>query len=814
MSSTDRKSPRFSISNSTINTPLQLRLMLQNYLRIVLRNVRKNVFYVLVNVLGMGIALACCIIAYVNYQFDRDFDAFHTKKNRVFKLDSRKTSNDLIYGITPLPLAKAAAEKIPEIEEAVRLYSLRSNVKSKGTVYNEVVHFVDEGFFNLFDFPISRGSTQDISKPESIILTEKIAKKYFGNEDPIGRTIELFTDQDFRKPMKVIALVGEYPFNSSIHFDMIAHTDHIMFQGEPIDHQDWARFADVTFVQLKDPGAKSRVEEQLAQFVPIQNSNREDWQINAFLLDPLSDIAHTALEKRANYLRESTPPSAVWGPSLLAFLLLLAACLNLTNTTIALSNRRLKEMGVRKVMGSSRKQLVGQLLGESFGICLLAFGLSLCFVQLLLPQYNAMWDFLELEISYFDNLSLVGFLIITLLGATFLAGAYPAFYISGFEVTKIFRGKVQFSGNNLFSRFMLGAQVMIAIMALAGGFVFARNANFQKTADMGYLREGVMAVPVLDGQSYEILKEKAAQHPDVIKMAGARDQVGSIYRTKDAKWRDEDVEVHYLGAGEGYLDMMQIRLKEGRFLAEERGSDAEGSIMVNEKLVRRLAWEDPLNQQLLIDSNYYQVVGVVEDFYQGDFFRPLEPLVIQMIPKEEYHLLALTAPAEKLIGINQYLLEEWNALFPYRPYEGFFQDQVLAKEALITNNVKWVFVFFAVITVILTTVGLFALISLNIVRRMKEIAIRRVVGASLKNITVLLNFRYFLISFLGVLVGTAGGYFLVRSLLDSIFAVHVGVEPWVLGLAGMGVLGIIVLTILLKMLGVIRMNPARVLRSE
>lgn len=788
--------------------------MLQNYLRIVLRNVRKNAFYVLVNVLGMGIALACCIIAYVNYQFDRDFDAFHSKKDRVFKLDSRKASNDLIYGITPLPLAEAAAQNIPEIEEAVRLYTLRSNVKSKGTVYNEVIHFVDDGFFNLFDFPITRGSAQDIGKPESIILTEKIAKKYFGEEDPIGKTIEMFTGEDYQKPMKVIALVGDYPFNSSIHFDMIAHTDHIMYRGAPINHQDWARFADVTFFQLKDPSAKERVEEQLAQFVPIQNSNREDWEISAFLLDPLSDIAHTALDKRANYLGESTPPSAVWGPSLLAFLLLLAACLNLTNTTVALSNRRLKEMGVRKVMGSSRKQLVWQLLGESFGICLLAFFLSLFFVQLLLPQYNAMWDFLELKINYFNNLPLLAFLLLSLIGATLLAGAYPAFYISGFEVTKIFRGKVQFSGNNLFSRFMLGAQVMIAIMALAGGFVFARNASFQKTADMGYLREGVMAVPVLDGQSYEILKEKASQHPDVIEIAGASDQVGSIYRTREAKWRDQDIEVHYLGAGEGYLDLMEVRLKEGRLLDEQRGSDLERSIMVNEKLVHSLGWEDPLNQQLVIDSNYYEVVGVVEDFYQGDFFNPIEPIIIQMIPKEEYHLLALTAPSEKLIAINQYLLDEWNALFPYRPYEGFFQDQVLAEEALITDNIKWLFMFFAAITVILTAVGLFALISLNIVRRMKEIAIRRVVGASLKNITVLLNFRYFLISFLGVLAGAAGGYFIVKGLLDSIFAVHVGVEAWVLGLAGAGVLFLVMLTILLKMIGVVQMNPSKILRSE
>ncbi|NRB51118.1 MAG: ABC transporter permease [Saprospiraceae bacterium] len=788
--------------------------MLQNYLRIVLRNVRKNAFYVLVNVIGMGIALACCIIAFVNYQFDRDFDAFHSKRDTVFKLDSRKTSNDLIYGITPLPLAAAAKQNIPEVEDAVRLYTLRSNVKSNQNVYNEVIHFVDDGFFEMFDFPITKGSALDIGKPESIILTEKMAIKYFGDEDPIGKTIEMFAGLESQKAMTVIALVGEYPFNSSIHFDMIAHTDNITFRGAPINHQDWSRFADVTFLKLKDAKDKARVEEQLAQFVPIQNSNREDWEISAFLLDPLSDIAHTAMKKRTNYLRESTPPSAVWGPSLLAFLLLLAACLNLTNTTIALSNRRLKEMGVRKVMGSSRKQLMTQLLGESFGICLLAFVLSLFLVPVLLPQYNAMWDFLELEITYFNNPALMAFLVGSLLTATLLAGAYPAFYISGFEVTKIFRGKVQFSGNNLFSRVMLGAQVMIAIMALAGGFVFARNASFQKTADMGYLREGVMAVPVLDGQSYEILKEKAAQHPDVIELAGASGQVGNIYQTKEVKWRDQDLEVHYLGTGEGYLDMMEINLKEGRFLTEERGSDTERSIMVNEKLVANLGWQDPLNQQIMIDSNAYQVVGVVEDFYQGDFFNPIEPVIIQMIPKENYHLLALKAPSEKLVAINQYLLNQWNELFPYRPYEGFFQDQVLAKEALITNNIKWLFIFFAVITVVLTSVGLFALISLNIVRRMKEIAIRRVVGATLQNITVLLNFRYFLISILGVLVGAAGGYFIVKGLLDSIFAVHVGVEPWVLGLAGLGVLFLVMLTILLKMIGVVQMNPSKILRSE
>ncbi len=788
--------------------------MFKNYLLIIVRNIRTNSFYVLVNVLGLGIAIACCVIAFTNYQFDKNFDAFHSKKDTVFRVDSRKASNSFTYGITPLPLAKEAAERIPEVKQAVRLYSMNSMVKAEQTVFSENLHFVDNGFFDLFDFPIISGSAIELEKPESIMLTEKMAKKYFGDADPLGQRLEIFAGETYQKVMTVVAIVGEYPFNSSIQFDMVAHLDHVMYKGQPIDQGDWARFTDVTFLELNQAEAKERVEGQLAQFVPIQNSNREDWQINGFLLDPLSQMAHHSKDRRADYLRESIPPSAVWGPNVMALLLLLAACLNFMNTTIALSNRRLKEMGVRKVMGGSRKQLVLQLLGESFAICLLAFVLSLFLVEVLMPMYNAMWPFVALEANYLDNMPLAAFLIFSLFGVTLLAGAYPAFYISSFNVTQIFKGKVRFSGNTVFSRLMLGSQIMIALVALVGGFVFARNAAFQRTADMGYLKEGVMSIPVLDGQSYEILKEKALQNPQVIKVAGASDQIGSIYRNEDIKWRDQDLEARLMGVGEGYLDLMQVGLAGGRFLDGSRASDFEQAIMVNERLLTQLNIDDPLNQQLEIDSINYSIVGVVKDFYQTDFFDPIEPLVIRLIQPESYQLLALNAPVEELIGVNQYLMDQWTTLFPYRPYSGFFQDQVLAQEATITNNVKWLFIFCAVVTVLLTIVGLFALVSLNIVRRMKEIAIRRVVGANFRQIAVLLNRKYFIITLGGILIGSAGGYLLAQSVLDSIFAVHVGVEIWVLIIASIGVLAIVLLTIGLKMLGITQMNPSTILRTE
>lgn len=788
--------------------------MLKNYLLIIARNFRKNSFYILVNVFGLGIAMACCVIAFTNYQFDKHFDAFHSKKDRIFRVDSRKASNSLIHGITPLPLGKEASDRIPEVKQAVRMYSMNTTVKSAETAYNENIHFVDAGFFDLFDFPIIKGSVAELSNPESLVLTEKTAKKYFGNTDPIGQNIEIFAGETFQKAMKVVAIVGEFPFNSSIQFDIVAHLDHVVYQGEPINLQDWARFTDVTFLELNQPEDINKVQEQLAQFIPLQNANRKDWEINAFLLDPLTQMAHHSKDKRADYLTESLPPSAVWGPSIMAFLLLLGACLNFTNTTIALSNRRLKEMGLRKVMGGSRKQLVMQLLGESFGVCLLAFLLSLLFVEVLMPMYNAMWSFVALEANYFENIPLVLFMLSSLLGITLLAGAYPAFFISGFSVSQIFRGKVRFSGNNLFSRLMLGSQIMIALVALVGGFVFTRNAAFQRYADMGYLKEGIMAIPVLDGQSYELLKEKALQNPNTIQVAGASDQIGNIYRNKELKWRDQDLEAKYLGVGEGYLDLMKVGLVAGRFLDGRRASDFEQAIMVNERLLKSLNIDDPLSQQLYMDSTAYSIVGVVKDFYQGDFFSPIEPLVIRMIQPTNYELLALSAPAEQLTNVSQYLMDQWKTIFPYRPYAGFSQDQVLAEEARITNNIKWLFIFSAMITVILTIVGLFALISLNIVRRMKEIAIRRVVGASLSQIAVLLNRRYFIITLFGIIIGGVGGYFLAKSILDSIFAVHVGVEIWVLGLASLGVLAMVLLTIALKMLGIIKMNPSNILRSE
>lgn len=789
--------------------------MLKNYLKIALRNIWKSKLYFGINVMGLGIALACSIIAYLNFAFDQSFDAFHEKRDSIYRVNMIRQSNGLEYGLAPLPLGSAAARDIPGIRRCVRVEYGQAAVKRGETVLSESIQYVDPEFFELFDFPLVAGSYETLNDRNKILISETVAKRYFGEENPIGKELVLHPGEPHQFSLLVGAVLAERPMNSSIDYSLITHFDKLLVDGKKQAPDDWSFFAALTFFELDGHHLPSAITGELNErYLGLHNQHIGRLKASSYVLEPFTEAAHRAArdEVRGNYLRQSLPVPAVWGPIVMAILLLLTACLNFTNTAISAAGRRLKEIGIRKVMGGTQRQLIWQLLGENFLICLMALVAGLVLVEVFLPPYNQMWPYLHLEANYLSDWPLLAFLAGILALTALLAGAYPAFYISGFRPVAIFRGKLQFGGSNLFTRILLGVQVMIALVAVLAGLAFARNAAFQQQADVGYSRHGLLGCVVNSEAEFQRLEQALKSNPKVEGFAGTTHHLGYGVRGQDLEARGERYDILHMGIGKGYLELMGFEMAEGRPFDDELESDNR-SMLVNERLVQEFGWEEPIGQQVVMDSVTYTIVGIVKDFVQ-DFFNPVTPLAFTRAEPEDYRFLVLRTSTGNLLAMEEELRARWAELFPYQPYRGFFQDEVLAQELSITNNIKWMFLFLAAVAILLSMAGLFAMVSLNVLKRLKEIAIRRIVGARAHHIAFLLNKNYLWIFALAAILGTAGGAFLAWKLMDSIFAIHAGLNPGMMAGAALGVVLLALGTISLKVFGVLRVNPAEILRRE
>lgn len=788
--------------------------MLQNYFKIALRNLRRNKIYVLINVLGLGLALASGIIAYLNWKFNDDFDNQHRQKDQLFRVEVFKSSNDQLYGVSPLPLGDAALNDISGIQESIRLNIGHGVIKSGDDVYNERLYYADKNFLEVFDFEILNGDAKSLLDKSKVLITEEMAVKYFGDEDPIGESLIINPGKEDEKSLAVGAVLKNIPLNSSIRFNFLTNFGNQYYQGRPLDQTDWRHFTHVHFLKLQNPSEAPQIAKNLNRYVSIQNKAREDWQIKSFFLEPITTIAANSHSVRWNYLTRNYPSAAVWGPIVMAIMLLLTSCLNFTNTTISLSNQRLKEMGVRKVMGGTQKQLIAQLLSESFVICMMALVAGIAFVEFFLPPYNEMWPYLHLEANYFENLPLVMFMGATLLITVILGGAYPAFYISSFNPTNIFRGSVKFSGNNLFSRILLGIQIAISLSAVIVGVAFAQNASFQETADLGYDNDDILIVPTYEKGTFEGFRNVVDNNPKVIASSGTRHHFEADVAITNYEIQGEEHECRFYGIGQNYFEVMDMELVEGRFLDHNRKLDYENALLINETFAKRHQLDKPVGQKITIDSVEHTIVGVAKDFLYEGFFNPIEPTVLKLVKPDRFIFCVIEAKPDDLIALNNELKTKWTSLFPFTPYEGFFQLEQMGMDVRVNKNITIITLFLAVVTILLSSAGLFALVSLNIMKRLKEIAIRKVVGASTGHIAYLINKNYIWIFLIAAVIGSVGGAFEAELVMGSIFATHADVGIGVLIIGCLAVFLIAALTVGHKIYKVTKTNPSDILKAD
>jgi len=751
--------------------------MIKNYFIVALRNFSRNKIFVLINTLGLGLALACCIIGYLNYKFAAGFNQMHKNKEHIFKIGVTKKIQDeqVKYGITPVTLGPAIEAEMDEVAgEVIRYTRTTDAIKYGDKILNKDIAFADPRFFEVFTYPLLSG-TDILNDPGTIIITRRMAIAYFGDDDPLGKRLNLITPEGKQFGFTVSGVIEDIPLNNSMQFDaIVSYQNFLDIRG--YDEMDWKHWQAATFLYLEDTDLIDRVEKMLQKYAAPQNTSRPDWPISSFYTTSLSDMAKGGRNIRAFWLWPAPVAAATYTPAILAVLILLIACFNFTNTSLMMMGKRLKEIGVRKALGGTRAQLAIQFIIESALLSAIAVLISLAVANYLVPAYNSLWQDMSIEMNLMEDISLLIFIGIMLLVTTGLSGVYPALYVSRLKPVKIIKGPFRYGRISRFSKVLLMLQFGFSLMALLAAVGFLQNATYQEQLGLGYDEKSVIGIPVRNDNQAQVFINTIRHNPDIEIVSNTADHVGRNDWSMVVKGKDEkELEVHVFDVGLHYLEAMNINLNSGRyFTAENEITDRETSVVINQMLADEFGWEEPLGKIVNYhDTIQKKIIGVVDNFNTYGYFIPRQPTMFRLIPDEQTNLVIVKAKSSNLLDVNRFLVEQWLKVNPTSPYEGFYQEQQVAASLEVNQNIVLVLGFLATVALLMSSIGLFTMVSLSILRRTKELGIRKVLGASTANLVKTINLQYLLILLLASIFGAMGGYFLTQALMSGIYADHV-----------------------------------------
>lgn len=789
--------------------------MFKNYIKIAIRNLLRNKFYTFVNVFGLGVAMAICVVGYVNYNFSQSFDSNHANIEKIHLILGFNDNGKWAH--TPFPMAQSITEQIPEVENITRMSIRRGNLRYGDKVFGERLHFVDNEFFDIFSFPLIKGTGKSFQSREGVILCESLAQKYFGDEDPIDKEIILSLDGEKEITLKVHGIISDPPLNSTLQLSAATSIENYEYLRE-FDFQRWDQFSQATIMKINDPSKVESVEQKLQKFVEVQNTSNPEFHCKGFQVLPYSELALINREISSNPFNQGMHPAAIITPSVIALLVLLLACFNFINTAIAYANRRLREIGIRKVIGGLRTQLVSQFMGENLLLCFLALIVAALLSEIFVPAYDSLWPELSLGMNYSENLGLIGFLLGMLLFTAVAAGAYPAFYISKFRPVEIIKGKLKLGGTNPMIRILLTMQLAIAMTTIIGAAVLSQNANYITNMDLGYDMDNIIVIPIRGEQQYSILKNSLESNPEITSIAATRHLMNRSFTGRDIIVDAEEKYAHLFEVGENYLATLDFELSDGNKFTTGLESNLGKEVIVNETLVRRFGFEQPLGKQITMKetdtAEVCTIVGVVKDFYPNGLWSRLRPTVMRLVPPDQYRYMTIRYHEKNRGQIMGTIENLWKSSFPHLPYRGFWFEDTYAENGQVNESIKLVFQYIALMVLIISCMGLYALVSLNISKRTKEIGVRKVLGATVANIGALVSREFIILTLIGSILASVMGYYLTNMLMGSIWVYHTdfGIMPFVL--APLLVITLALLTVSYRIYSAATANPVDALRYE
>jgi putative ABC transport system permease protein len=781
--------------------------MFRNYLLVTFRNLLKYKVFTIINILGLGIALSVCIVAFFNHMFNYEFNRTHENFNKIYRVNSFRDiqGREQEYGIVPATLGLRIKKDIPGIEKSARLIRSGTSVKKGNDLFP----------MQIFTFPLIHGDQKSIENQGNVLISQTAANTLFGKEYPTGKTVSIIDGNNKESAFTVGAVFTDLPENSSFRIDILLNYDNYLLTSGQND-ADWKMWTTALFIQVPDKSLLPSIIQSMKTYLLVQNRAREDFRISRFTLIPLKEIGSNSRNIWSNGLFPSLHPAALIGPSIMAILILLVACFNFANTSIATFSKRLKEIGLRKTFGGQRRQLATQFMFETLIICSLALFVGIAFAEFLVPAYSSLWAYMSIEMTFAGHSFFLVFLILLLLLTGFIAGVYPAIHVSSFSPASVLKGASPFRGAGKLSSVLLTLQFTISVMALVAGIVFTKNADYQNTLDLGYDRDKLIIVPVRQAY-FTSFRNEILTNPKVISAEGTQNHIGYGGYRRPVKDAEKQLEVDVMDIGPGYAQTMGLRLVEGRFFDESRAAadQKNGSIIVNKKLVNDFGWKEAVGRTITVyDTTKLTVIGVVEDYYSNGLWSEIEPAILRLTPASRFGLLAVRAKPEDLPGVLDYLSSKWKNMSTNFIFGGRLQEDLMQEEKDINGSIMKVNIFLAITATLLSLIGMYNLVSLDIIRRTKEVGIRKIQGAPVPLLMFLVSKKFLVVLVVASFLGCAGGYYMSVMLLDSIWDYFVEIKIGILLLSASIMFVATLLTIIFKVAKAAMKNPVVSLRYE
>jgi ABC-type antimicrobial peptide transport system permease subunit len=793
--------------------------MLRNYLTVAVRNLIKNKVYVMINVAGMGVALAFCLTIYLIYAYNNEFDDFYKGISNIVRVhEFKQDASGQIqrFELAPIAMGPRIPKEISGVADQTRYLNWGGNLKYEDVLFRESIAYVDSNFLDFFKIQLKTGSLSGINDKNNIFLTEELAKKYFGDEPVLGKRMSIQYGTGKSIELTVAGVFEQIPMNSSFIFDALTSIENFMY-GNSIAEDDWTPWQQASiYLRLNEGIDPEQIESQMDKYVAIQNDAREEWKISEFELVDFKDasiVNQGVIDGSNANFRLRTEVLVIF--SIMALLILLIACFNLANTSMSLIGSRTREIGVRKVMGGGTTQVFFQFLMEMSFTSLLAILVGMAVFTWMADWFYSIWD-APIHFTYFSKLNFfIAFVLLFLLTAI-TSGLYPALYSRRFNPSDIFRNQIKLKGTSITSRIMNGLQFAISITMLVAGIVFSQNSEFLKMLDMGYDSENLMVMYVDNEDEYKELEAKIRNRADVEDYTGTSSHFGWSYEDTFLVLDSGNVEVRSYRIGDEYFRLMGIEVNKGRKFYEDNATDIEESIIVNEEYVKRFELEDPIGKMVNLDEGKRYIVGVVDNFVREIWSGgKTVPEVFIPVTEEEYRIFVVKARDENKQEVFNYLSESWKEVIPDRPFNGRYQEELALGSAVMeNNNMRQIFFALAILGGLLSITGIFALSSLYVAKRTKEIGIRKVLGATSQRILIQLNSGFFWTMIIASIVGGIMGYLLTDQILNIMYRYHISVGIMTLVFGSLFVLVVALITTSLTILSAANTNPAYILRDE
>ena len=792
--------------------------MFWNYLKIAWRNIKRYKGYSFINIFGLAIGLACCILILLWVQDELNFDRFHTNTDNLYRIvtEFHKTEPVTHYWPVCAPLAPALKEEYPEIIKATRFTRLRRGqlIKFGEKIFLEPrICLTDPDFFTMFTFLFLEGDPQTaLSNPNSIVLVESVSAKYFGNENPVGKVLNINNEFDFT----VTGILKDIPENSTIQFDFLIPFIRIEdFEKAWAVLDNWTLSGFATYVQLEKKASAETLVNKIAYYLKNHVPESED----VIYLQPFEDV-HLYSSHIQFSVEGQGDIAYVFIFSLVAFFVLIIASINFMNLATARSATRAREVGLRKVVGATRAQLIRQFFCESVGMAFFSLILAVVLVELFLPAFaNLSGKILVLDFSSHYHIVLA-IVIITLITG-FISGTYPALFLSSLRPVKVLKGALKTEGRGfLFRRILVVSQFSLSILLIICTIVVSQQIGYIQNKKLGLNREHVVYLPIREylAEKYETFKTELDNTAGIMNVAASSSlpTSGVILTTDKVSWEgknpEDNVVLEVTSTGYDFIETFDMEVVEGRSFSKEFLTDEEEAVVINETAKKIIGMEDPVGKQLILGDSATTIIGVVKDYHFKSLHSEIEPLILALVPSL-YRYVFIKLEARDVPSTLASIKSNWNMFFPDTPFEYHFLDEAYDKLYRSEQRMGILFNYFTVLAILISCLGLFGLASFMAEKRTKEIGIRKVLGASLSGIIMLLNKQFTKWVLIANFISWPIAYYAMSKWLQG-FAYRINLGIWTFALAALIALVIAVMTVSYQSVKAALNNPANSLRYE